>query len=58
MSQATMSLRWFRWGLDRLAIYLPVLLMGVLALGTYWLVRTTPVFSPEAPARAPRHEPD
>ena len=58
MSQATMSLRWFSWGLDRLAIYLPVLLMGVLALGTYWLVRTTPVFSPEAPARAPRHEPD
>ena len=30
---------------DRLAIYLPVMLMGVLALGTYWLARNTPTFS-------------
>lgn len=57
---ATSSLasRGLRWGADRFAIYLPVLLMGVLALGTYWLVRTTPVFSPEVPAQGPRHEPD
>lgn len=43
---------------ERLSLYLPVLLMGVLALGTYWLVRSTPLLSPpeqEAPAR---HEPD
>jgi hypothetical protein len=42
--------------LDHLSIYLPVILMGVLALGTYWLVRTTPVF--RRPQQAPRHEPD
>ncbi|MES3011948.1 MAG: hypothetical protein V4738_14260, partial [Pseudomonadota bacterium] len=51
------SRRWSAWGaapnwrhaLDRLsrgwertAIYIPVLLMGLLALGTYWLVRNTP----------------
>ncbi len=43
---------------DRVSIYLPIILMGVLALGTYWLVRSTPVFTaPEAP-RPPSHEPD
>ena len=43
---------------ERLSLYLPVILMGVLALGTYWLVRSTPLLMPpeqEAPAR---HEPD
>lgn len=35
---------------DRVSIYLPALLMGALALGTYWLVRNTPVFTAqEAP---------
>ena len=43
---------------DRLSIYLPVALMGVLALGTYWLVRSTPVFEPPAPERPARHDPD
>jgi lipopolysaccharide export system protein LptC len=28
---------------ERLALYLPVLLMGALAMATYWLVRSTPV---------------
>jgi lipopolysaccharide export system protein LptC len=27
---------------DGMAIYMPLLLMGALALGTYWLVRNTP----------------
>ncbi len=43
---------------ERLSLYLPVILMGVLALGTYWLVRSTPLQTAptlEAPAR---HEPD
>lgn len=43
---------------ERLSLYLPMILMGVLALGTYWLVRSTPLLMPpeqEAPAR---HEPD
>jgi lipopolysaccharide export system protein LptC len=43
---------------DRLAVYLPLLLMGMMAMGTYWLVRSTPVMS-EAEIDAPlRHEPD
>ena len=43
---------------DRLSLYLPVLLMGFLALGTYWLVENTPVLTaPAAPSPA-RHEPD
>ena len=32
--------------------------MGVLALGTYWLVRSTPVFEAPAPDQPPRHEAD
>lgn len=43
---------------ERLSLYLPVILMGVLALGTYWLVRSTPLLllpEQEAPAR---HDPD
>ena len=43
---------------DRASIYLPIILMGVLALGTYWLVRSTPVFAPPQAPRPPAHEPD
>jgi lipopolysaccharide export system protein LptC len=43
---------------DRLALYLPVLLMGCLAMGTYWLVRSTPVPGAALPAVAATHEPD
>lgn len=43
---------------DRASIYLPIILMGMLALGTYWLVRSTPVFTPPQAPRAPSHEPD
>ncbi|MBX9958654.1 MAG: LPS export ABC transporter periplasmic protein LptC [Burkholderiaceae bacterium] len=32
--------------------------MGVLALGTYWLVRSTPLFEPDAPEQAQRRDPD
>ncbi len=43
---------------DSTSIYLPVLLMGALALGTYWLVRNSPVFiAPELAAEV-RHESD
>jgi lipopolysaccharide export system protein LptC len=43
---------------DALSAYLPLLLMLVLALGTWWLVKNTPV--PAAPAKAgsARTEPD
>ncbi len=43
---------------DRLAVYLPLVLMGLMAMTSYWLVRHTPSLSDmeaEAPAR---HEPD
>ncbi len=43
---------------DRASIYLPIILMGVLALGTYWLVRSTPVFMPPEAPRPLSHEPD
>jgi lipopolysaccharide export system protein LptC len=51
-------LRGFGRAWDRMTIYLPIMLMGVLALGTYWLARNTPVFSPPAAQRAERHEAD
>jgi lipopolysaccharide export system protein LptC len=43
---------------DRMAMYMPLLLMLALALGTYWLVRNTP--GPAAPPAAGevRHEVD
>lgn len=51
--------RWTRMTWDRLAIYLPVILMGVLALGTYWLARNTPSFLGGSDAqRAVTHDPD
>lgn len=49
---------WVRIGLDRLTIYLPVVFAAVLALGTYWLVRTAPKISQPGVAVAPTHEPD
>jgi lipopolysaccharide export system protein LptC len=49
---------WLRRLLQPLTTYLPLLLMGVLALGTWWLVKNTPLLLPEGPAKALRHEPD
>lgn len=43
---------------DRLSLYLPAILMGMLALGTYWLVRSTPMLMPPEPQAAVRHESD
>ena len=52
------TLRGVRRAWDRISIYLPVILMGLLALGTYWLARSTPDLAPLAGTRAPLHEPD
>ncbi|MGZ5182293.1 MAG: LPS export ABC transporter periplasmic protein LptC [Ramlibacter sp.] len=42
-----------------MAMYLPVILMGVLALGTYWLARNTPTFLGGGDAqRQVVHDPD
>jgi len=38
--------------------YLPLLLMAVLALGTWWLVKNTPLFDGDRTAAPLRHEPD
>ncbi len=43
---------------DRLSLYLPVALMGLLALGTWWLVRNAPQPQDPRPTAALRHEPD
>ncbi|MBK9571932.1 MAG: LPS export ABC transporter periplasmic protein LptC [Rhodoferax sp.] len=42
----------------RLSLYIPVVLMGLLALSTYWLVRSTPALVPTAAPGPARHEPD
>lgn len=47
-----------RWALDRLTLYLPVLLMGALAMVTYWLVRSTPSQREVAVTAAAQHQPD
>ncbi|MDD2925486.1 LPS export ABC transporter periplasmic protein LptC [Rhodoferax sp.] len=44
--------------LDRLTLYLPVFLMGVLAMATYWLVRTTPLVSTPVPTSRVQHQSD
>ena len=43
---------------ERLSLYLPLLMMALLALGTYWLVRNTPLAPAAEPARAVTHEVD
>ncbi len=43
---------------DRFLLYLPVSFMGLLALGTYWLVRNTPAPSVPAAPHAVSHSPD
>jgi lipopolysaccharide export system protein LptC len=43
---------------DRLSLYLPVGLMGLVALGTYWLVQSTPVSRAPGVVLPARHEPD
>jgi lipopolysaccharide export system protein LptC len=44
--------------LESLSSYLPLLLMALLALGTWWLVKNTPIREPERAAAPLRHEPD
>ncbi len=60
MSTATGGGAWrgLRRAADRAAVYLPLVLMGFVALGTYLLARNTPVFLPAAEPRAPTHVPD
>lgn len=43
---------------ERFLLYLPLAVMGLLALGTYWLVRVTPEAAGPVSERAASHEPD
>jgi len=52
------KLPWRARLLDAVSSYLPLLLMGLLALGTWWLVKNTPVAEGAAAAKPPRHAPD
>ena len=52
------GLPWWARLLELASAYLPLLLMGVLALGTWWLVKNTPVVEPAQEAGPLRHEPD
>jgi len=48
-----------RWRLvELLSAYLPLVLMGVLAMGTWWLVKNTPLADDPRVAAPLRHEPD
>jgi lipopolysaccharide export system protein LptC len=59
MNAAVLSVKTlWRAAWDRASIYLPIILMGLLAMGTYWLVRNTPIFSPPEPDKPARHVPD
>lgn len=43
---------------ERFLLYLPMMVLGTLALGTYWLVRSTPVPEVVQAERVRGHEPD
>ena len=51
-------LRLLRDAVDRVTIYLPVILTALLALGTYWLVQNAPKLLEPGRQEAPTHEPD
>jgi lipopolysaccharide export system protein LptC len=58
MTPAVPLLLRLRRAWDRVAVYLPIVLMGVMAMATYWLVRNTPMTSAVELEAAPRHVPD
>jgi lipopolysaccharide export system protein LptC len=43
---------------ERVAVYLPIILMGFMAMGTYWLARNTPSVGPGEAQRVLTHDPD
>jgi lipopolysaccharide export system protein LptC len=51
-------LPWYRRAAEALVAYLPLLLMLLLALGTWWLVKNTAVPGPARPDKALRPDPD
>lgn len=56
-ARASLGLRVRRtW--DSLSVYLPIVLMGLMAMTSYWLVRNTPESREPELEAAPRHVPD
>jgi lipopolysaccharide export system protein LptC len=53
-----LALYWAKAVWFRITMYLPVVIIVLLALGTWWLARNTPVFAPQAAESPPKHEPD
>lgn len=51
-------IRLIRRAWDRLSLYLPIILMGVLASGTYWLIRSSPEVETGTAEQAIRKDPD
>jgi lipopolysaccharide export system protein LptC len=47
-----------RAGWERVSVYLPIILMALMALGTYWLARNTPTLGPAEAQRPATHDPD
>ena len=47
-----------RQGWEKFSLYLPIILMGMLALGTWWLVRNAPAPVAAVAASANPHQPD
>ena len=47
-----------RAGWERISVYLPVILMAIIALGTYWLARNTPALGPAQTQARATHDPD
>ena len=45
-------------GWDRFVLYLPLIMVTSLALGTYWLVHTTPAVGQAPSSALPTHDPD
>jgi len=45
-------------GMDRVTLYLPIILTALLALGTYWLVRNAPKLATPTAVQPAVHEPD
>lgn len=53
-----MKLQGLRHGWDRATVYLPVLTMGLLALGSYWVLRSAPGPQEATAERPITHEPN
>lgn len=49
---------WYRRVIEVLSNYFPLLVMGLLAMGSWWLVKNTPRPEPDSPDKALRHVPD